>query len=229
MLALATAIGQERASSGRLLSVLASVAGVVVIALGNLGDRSPEGATHCSATSSRSSPLISWGAYLTVGKPLVARYGSLPTLAGTFLVGARARRARSPAATAGGWAAAGRVSPGAWRATGYLVLRAVGRRTALSEPGGIRRLDASHVATFGNISTLLTMLWGHSPLRRATPRRPWRLGGGLIMLGLLGSEPAGRPVGIARRSRLGTADPPPYPPPQGGGFRSPLPPCGERV
>ena len=93
MLALATAIGQERPSSGRLLSVLASMAGVAVIAVGNLGDRSPEGRDALLGDLLEVFAVISWGAYLTVGKPLVARYGSLPTLAGTFLVGAAARPA----------------------------------------------------------------------------------------------------------------------------------------
>ena len=31
--------------------------------------------------------VASWGGYITVNKPLVARYGSLTVLAGTFLAG----------------------------------------------------------------------------------------------------------------------------------------------
>ncbi len=215
VLALATAIGQERPSSGRLLSVLASMAGVAVIALGNLGDRSPEGRDALLGDLLEVFAVISWGAYLTVGKPLVARYGSLPTLAGTFLVGA-ALDAPIAAATAGGWAALGAVSPGAWRALGYLVLvPSVGG--LLFQNLALRRLDASQVATFGNVSTLLTMLWGHLLFgERLTPALA--LGGGLVMLGLLGaSRPAGR---SASPDGLASARPTPHPtlPHKGGGF-----------
>ena len=192
VLALATAIGQERPSSGRLMSVLASMAGVAVIALGNLGDRSPEGRDALLGDLLEVFAVTSWGAYLTVGKPLVARYGSLPALAGTFLVGA-ALDLPIAAATTGDWAALGSVSPVAWRALGYLVL-IPSIAGLLFQNLALRRLDASQVATFGNVAPLLTMLWGYLLFgERLTPALA--LGGGLVMLGLLGaSRPVGRPA-----------------------------------
>jgi drug/metabolite transporter (DMT)-like permease len=191
VLALATAIGQERPSSGRLMSVLASMAGVTVIALANLGDRSPEGRNALLGDLLEVFAVISWGAYLTVGRPLVTRYGSLPTLAGTFLVGAGLDLPIA-AMTTGDWAALGSVPSEGWWALAYLALvPSVGG--LLFQNLALRRLDASQVATFGNASTVLTMLWGHLLFgERLTPALA--LGGGLIMLGLLGAT---RPVGRA--------------------------------
>jgi drug/metabolite transporter (DMT)-like permease len=190
VLALATMIGQERPSSGRLFGVLASVVGVAVIALGNLGDRSPAGRDALLGDLLEVFAVTSWGAYLTVGKPLVARYGSLPALAGTFLVGA-ALDAPIALATTGAWSALAGVSRGAWWALGYLVF-VPSIAGLLFQNLALRRLDASQVATFGNVAPLLTMLWGHLLLdERLTPALA--LGGGLVMLGLLGaSRPAGR-------------------------------------
>lgn len=190
VLALATMIGQERPSSGRLFGVLASVAGVAVIALGNLGDRSPEGRVALLGDLLEVFAVASWGAYLTVGKPLVERYGSLPTLAATFLVGA-ALDLPIAAATTGDWAALAGVSSRAWWALGYLVF-IPSIAGLLFQNLALRRLDSSQVATFGNVAPLLTMLWGHLLLdERLT--LALALGGGLVMLGLLGaSRPAGR-------------------------------------
>ena len=190
VLALATAIGQERPSSGRLLGVLASIAGVAVIAIGNLGDRTPEGRDALLGDLLEVFAVISWGAYLTVGKPLVARYGSLPTLAGTFLVGAALDL--PIAAATGNWAALEGVSTGAWMALGYLALVA-SIAGLFFQNLALSRLDSSQVATFGNVAPLLAMLWGHLLLdERLTPALA--LGGALVMLGLLGaSRPAGRP------------------------------------
>lgn len=192
VLALATAIGQERPSSGRLMSVLASMAGVAVIALANLGDRTPEGRDALLGDFLEVFAVTSWGAYLTVGKPLVTRYGSLPTLAGTFLVGALLDLPIA-AATTGDLAALGSVPPEGWWALGYLAL-VPSIAGLLFQNLALRRLDASQVATFGNASTVLTMLWGHLLFgERLTPALA--LGGGLIMLGLLGaSRPAGPPI-----------------------------------
>jgi drug/metabolite transporter (DMT)-like permease len=191
VLALATAIGQERLSPGRLFSVVTSVAGVAVIALGNLGDVSNESRDAMLGDLLEVFAVIAWGGYIIASKPLIARYGSLPTLAGTFLVGAMLDL---PIAVATGrWDTLGGVSPTAWMALVYLVLVA-SIAGLLFQNLALSRLDASQVATFGNLSTLLTMLWGHLLFNeRLTPALA--LGGGLVMLGLLGaSRPAGRPT-----------------------------------
>ena len=87
VLALACLLGQERLTRARLAGVLASVAGVAVIGLGSLRQSGPAGAGATGATCWEVGAVTSWGAYLTVNKPLVARYGAIPTLVGTFLVG----------------------------------------------------------------------------------------------------------------------------------------------
>jgi drug/metabolite transporter (DMT)-like permease len=197
VLALATAIGQERPSSGRLLSVLASVAGVVVIALGNLGDTSAEGRDVMFGDLLEVFAVTSWGAYIIVSKPLVARYGPLPALAGTFLVGVVLDL--PIAAATGRWTALEGISTGAWLALGYLaVVASIGG--LLFQNLALGRLDASQVATFGNVAPLLTMAWGHLLFgERLTPALA--LGGGLIMLGLLGAtRPLGRPAVAAEPS-----------------------------
>jgi drug/metabolite transporter (DMT)-like permease len=191
VLALATLIGQERPSSGRLFSVMASVAGVAVVALGNLGDMTAEGRDTMLGDLLEVAAVTSWGGYMIASKPLVARYGSLPTLAATFLVGTALDL--PIAAMTGRWATLGGVSTVAWLALGYLVVvTSIGG--LLFQNLALSRLDASQVATFGNVAPLLTMAWGHLLFgERLTPALA--LGGGLIMLGLLGaSRPAGRPA-----------------------------------
>lgn len=97
---LAWVLGHEALDLGRLWGVLASIAGVAVIGLGNLWEES-----GTSPAESRSIMLadllligavVSWGAYLTLSKPLVARYGALPVLAGTLSSSAVCSSCRSP-------------------------------------------------------------------------------------------------------------------------------------
>ncbi len=171
--------------------MLASVAGVAVIALGDLGDGSNEGRDAMLGDLLEVFAVIAWGGYIIASKPLVARYGSLPTLAGTFLVGAVLNL--PIAAATGRWDTLGNVSPTAWMALAYLV-PVPSVCGLLFQNLSLGRLDASQVTTFGNLWTLLTMVWGHLLFdERLTPALA--LGGGLIMLGLLGaSRPAGRVV-----------------------------------
>jgi drug/metabolite transporter (DMT)-like permease len=162
-----------------------------VIALGNLGDVSNESRDAMLGDLLEVFAVIAWGGYMIASKPLVARYGSLPTLAGTFLLGAVLDL---PIAVATGrWSTLENVSPTAWMALVHLVLVA-SIAGLLFQNLALGRLDASQVATFGNLSTLLTMLWGHLLFdERLTPALA--LGGGLVMLGLLGaSRPIGRPA-----------------------------------
>ena len=188
VLALATALRQERLSASRLLGVLASVAGLVVIALGNLGDRSPAGRDVLLGDLLLVGAVTSWGAYITLGKPLAARYGSLPTLAGTFLVGGLLNLPVA-LATSGSWTTLASVSPRAWVALIYLTL-VVSILGLLFQNLALARLDASQVATFGNASPLLTMVWGNLLFaERLTPTLAF--GGALILLGVVGtSRPA---------------------------------------
>ena len=190
VLALATAIGQERLTPGRLFSVVASVAGVAVIALGNLGDVSNESRDAMLGDLLEVFAVIAWGGYMIASKPLVARYGSLPTLAGTFLLGAAAR----PADRRGDWSmghARGRLADGVDGA-GVPRARGVDRRAALPEPGAgsARREPGRDVRQ--PLDPADDAL-GPPALRREADAG-LALGGGLVMLGLLG---ASRPVGRA--------------------------------
>ncbi len=192
VLALASAIGQERLTAGRLVGVILSVAGLVIIALGNLGDATAAGRDVLVGDLILIGAVASWGAYLTVSKPLIARYGSLPALAGTFLVGA-ALDLPVAAWSASSWTSLSAVSPTVWAALAYmtLVITVLG---LLFQNLAMDRLDASQVATFGNLAPLLTMAWGYLLFgERLTAGLA--VGGGLILLGLFGtSRPSGRPA-----------------------------------
>jgi drug/metabolite transporter (DMT)-like permease len=199
VLVLATAIGQERLTVGRLFGVLASVVGLCVIALGNLRDTSAAGRDFLLGDFILIGAVISWGAYLTVGKPLVARYGSLPVLAATFLVGSLLDLPIA-AWTYGSWPPLAGISIRSWAALGYLSL-IVSILGLLFQNLSLRRLDASQVATFGNLSPLLTIVWCHLLLgERITPMLA--VGGALILVGVFGTSPPSRrplvaPVGSA--------------------------------
>jgi drug/metabolite transporter (DMT)-like permease len=187
VLALAVALGQERLVPGRLLGVLASVAGVAVIALGSLRQAGPAGADAWRGDLLLVGAVASWGAYLTVNKPLVARHGSLPTLAGTFLVGSLLQLPIAAASWPWGTALSA-ASPVAWRAVAHLML--VVSIVGLScQNRALRRFDASHVAAVGNMAPLLTVCWGIWLLHE--PMTPWLALGGLLTLG--GIVCAGRP------------------------------------
>src|SRR5207248_8874623 len=81
----------EKRNLGRLWGVLASIAGVLVIGLGNVwsGNSSSPGVARdvMLADFLLVGAVASWGAYLTLSKPLISRHGAIPVLAGTFLVG----------------------------------------------------------------------------------------------------------------------------------------------
>ncbi len=191
VLGLATAIGQERMTMGRLLGVVASVAGLLVIAAGNVRDATSTGRDVLLGDLILIGAVTSWAAYLTVGKPLIARYGSLPVLAGTFLVGGLLHL---PVAvwTSGSWTPLSGVSPRAWFALVHLTL-VVSILGLLFQNLALARLDASQVATFGNLSPLLTIVWGNLLFgERLTPALAF--GGVLILLGLLGTTRPARRV-----------------------------------
>jgi drug/metabolite transporter (DMT)-like permease len=190
VLLLATALRQERMTADRLLGVLASVAGVVVIGLGNLIHGSPEGGAVLRGDLLLVGAVTSWGAYLTVSKPLVARHGALPTLAATFLLGAvfalpialvTLPREPFPAA-----------SRSAWMGLAYLILVVTVLGLAFQNQA-LRRLDASQVATAGNAASILAVVWGVWLFRE--PVTPALLMGAALTLGgiLWTGRPAPQP------------------------------------
>ncbi|WP_165226496.1 DMT family transporter [Aquisphaera insulae] len=183
---LAWAIGEEALDLGRLWSVLASIAGVLVIGLGNAwgGDGGTPEQTRSVMIADLLlvGAVISWGAYLTLSKPLITRYGALPVLAGTFLLGCLMELPIA-AATMPHWLPTlGRVSTSAWVCLGLLGLFITPVNLALQNLS-LRRLDASQVATFSNVAPVLTVVWGvwffHERLSPALI-----VGGALTLLGV---------------------------------------------
>jgi drug/metabolite transporter (DMT)-like permease len=158
VLLLATALGQERLVMNRLMGVLASVAGVAVIALDGLWRGGAGGRATLQGDLLLVGAVASWGAYLTASKPLIARHGPLTTLVGTFLVGALLH-APVAAVTAPGWTPLSEASPAAWWGLAYLTLIVTVVGLAFQNMA-MRRFDASQVATFGNAAPLLTVAWG---------------------------------------------------------------------
>lgn len=188
VLLLAVALAQERLTRARLVGVLLTVAGGGVIALGSLSGGSQ------SSEALRGDLLLvgavaSWGAYLTVNKPLVVRYGSLPVLAGTFLVGA-ALDLPLAAWSLRDWSGLRSASPAAWWGLAHLALIVTVIGLACQNQA-LRRLDASQVATVGNAAPLLTVIWGVWLLGESvTPALA--LGGALVLAGILWTQQAER-------------------------------------
>jgi drug/metabolite transporter (DMT)-like permease len=158
VLLLATVLGQERLAPDRLAGILASVSGVVVIGLGDLWHGGSAGQEALRGDLLLVAAVGSWGAYLTVSKPLIARHGALPALAGTFLLGSLLDLPIA-LATCPSWPALTRASPVAWRGLAYLTLVVTVLGLAF-QSRALRRLDASQVATFGNAAPVLTVVWG---------------------------------------------------------------------
>ena len=158
VLALACLLKQERLTRGRLIGVAATVAGVALIALENVGKAGVAGRDALRGDLLEVGAVIAWGAYLTVNKPLVARHGALPVLAATFVVGS-ALDLPIALASAPGWSGLAGVSASAWLGLAYLAL-VVSVFGLAFQNLAMRSFDASQVATFGNISPLLTVGWG---------------------------------------------------------------------
>lgn len=189
VLGLATWLGQERFRRDRLMGVVLSVLGVVVIGAGNLAARrgGAAGASAFWGDLLLVGAVVSWGGYLTVNKPLVARHGSLPTLAGTFLVGTliylpfAGWSLRDASLAASGWA---------WGSLIYLAL-VVSIVGLACQNLALKSLDASQVATVGNLAPLLTIVWGVVLLGESVTST-LAVGGALTLTGALW---AGRPAG----------------------------------
>jgi drug/metabolite transporter (DMT)-like permease len=158
----AWALRLERPDRARLWGVLASVSGIAVIGVGNLWDGGKGAATDVRSVAVGDLLLVgavlSWGAYITLSKPLIVKHGALPVLAGTFLAGSALTM---PAAlwTMPGWPPAHQISMSSWLALGYLSLIVTPLGQACQNLA-LHRLDASQVATYSNASPLLTVIWG---------------------------------------------------------------------
>jgi drug/metabolite transporter (DMT)-like permease len=141
--------------------VLASVAGVCLIGIGSVWHGgSPPAETRATMLADLLliGAVLSWGGYLTVSKPLVMRHGSLPVLTATFLVGALLdlpiAMIASPTIPD-----LSRITPAAWIALAILTLIITPVNLACQNLA-MRRLDASQVANFSNVSPILTVVWG---------------------------------------------------------------------
>jgi drug/metabolite transporter (DMT)-like permease len=184
VLILAWMLGHEKLEIRRLWGVLASIAGVAVIGLGNLwgaSARTPsEAHSIMLADFLLVGAVLSWGAYLTLSKPLIIRYGPLAVLAGTFLVGFLLEVPVALVTMQGWLPMLSRSSVSAWISLAILSLVVTPLNLALQNLS-LRRLDASQVATFSNVAPVLTVVWGvwlfHEVLS------PTLIAGGLLVLG----------------------------------------------
>jgi drug/metabolite transporter (DMT)-like permease len=161
VLLLAWTLRMERPDLGRLWGVLASVAGVCIIGVGSAwhgGVPPHEIRATMLADLLLIGAVLSWGGYITVSKPLVMRHGSLPVLTATFLVGALLDLPLALIASPE-IPELSRVTPSAWIALAVLTLFITPVNLA-SQNLAIRRLDASQVANFSNVSPILTVAWG---------------------------------------------------------------------
>jgi drug/metabolite transporter (DMT)-like permease len=160
---LAWALGQERLDLRRLWGVLASIAGVAVIGLGNFwwgsGGTPAETRSVLLADLLLVGAVLSWGGYLTLSKPLINRYGALPVLAGTFLVGCLLEVPIALATLPGWLPMIGQASRTAWISLAILSFFITPVNLGLQNLS-LRRLDASQVATFSNVAPVLTVVWG---------------------------------------------------------------------
>jgi drug/metabolite transporter (DMT)-like permease len=163
VLLLAWGMRLERPDLNRLWGVLTSVAGIVVIGLGNLWEQGPStsGAIQSNvllADLLLVGAVLSWGGYIVVSKPLIVRHGAIPVLAGTFMAGcllaAPVAILMSP-----GLPPLARVSTSTWIALAFLSLFVTPFGWAYQNMA-LRRLDASQVATLSNVSPILTVIWG---------------------------------------------------------------------
>lgn len=179
---LASAIGQERLDPARLVGVLACVLGVALIGLDSLWRGGAAGQSTFRGDLFLVGAVVSWGAYLTASKQLIARHGALNALAGTFLVGALLH-VPVALATMPGWPPLSRASASAWWGLAYLTLFVTVFALAFQNLA-MKRLDASQVATFGNVAPLLTIAWGVWLFGESvTP--PLIVGGALTIGGIL--------------------------------------------
>ncbi len=205
VLLLASGLGQERLTIERIIGVALSMVGVALIATENLGKAGAAGRDAVRGDLLEVAAVIGWGAYMTVNKPLVARHGALPVLAATFLLGALLDLPVA-LATLPSWPPLGQASSSAWLGLAYMA-------TVISVGGlafqnlSMRYFEASQVATFGNVSPLLTVVWGYFLFdERIAPIAI--VGGTLVMVGILwASRPSRRTIPQVEATPLRRAEP----------------------
>lgn len=193
---LAWILGHEPLDLSRLGAILISIAGVLVIGLGNI--LGADAATSPAQTHNVMiadflliGAVITWGGYVALSRPLVVRHGALPTLAGAFLMGCLLQLPIA-ALTVPHWAPQVRAaSTSAWVCLAVLALAITPINLALQNLA-LRRLDASQVAAFSNVAPVLTVVWGvwlfHEALSPAL-----LVGGALTLAGVFWtSRPAPR-------------------------------------
>jgi drug/metabolite transporter (DMT)-like permease len=197
VLGLAVAWGQERLALSRLLGILACVAGVMIIGLDSLWRSDARGTGAWRGDLLLIGAVGSWGGFLTVNKPLVARHGPLTALVGTFLLGALLELPIA-LATIPTWRPLGEVAPSGWWALAHLTLVASVCGLACQNQA-LRWFDASQVAAANNAAPLLTVLWGAWLLGESvTPAVV--LGGVLTLSGVVWANRAGKAIiATARR------------------------------
>jgi drug/metabolite transporter (DMT)-like permease len=186
VLLLAWSLRLERTDKRRLWGVLTSVLGVAVIGLGNAwagaGGSVAQERSVVLADCLLVGAVLSWGAYVTVSKPLIGRHGAMPVLALTFLVGSvmEVPVAMMSSADLAGF---GEISATSWAALAVLALFITPVNLACQNLA-LERLDASEVANFGNVSPVLTVLWGVWLIGEAvTPALV--VGGALTLVGIM--------------------------------------------
>jgi drug/metabolite transporter (DMT)-like permease len=162
VLLLAWALRLERPDMRRLWGVVTSVLGVAVIGVGNAlsgGNGSVADARSVVlADCLLIGAVLSWGSYVTVSKPLIMRHGAMPVLAATFLIGSLMQVPVAVLSSAN-WPSFAGISPSSWLALAVLALFITPVNLACQNLA-LKRLDASEVANFSNVSPVLTVLWG---------------------------------------------------------------------
>jgi len=152
----------ERVDLGRLGGVLASVVGIALVGLGSLLDSQSQSAGDGRAVVLADALLIgaviSWGLYVAASKPLVQRHGAIATLAATFLIGGW-MCVPMALATRQSWPPLSSFSSLSWLTLLFLAVFATPVSQACQNLA-MKRMDASQVANFSNLSPLLTVIWG---------------------------------------------------------------------
>lgn len=180
VLMMAVAWRHERMSLARLLGVLVCVLGASVIALGGMGKAGPAGRSTLYGDLLLVGAVVSWAAYLTLNRRLLLRHPALPVLSTTFILGALFCVPFAAVSMHEWPLQLSRAHAPAWLGMLHLTLVASLVGLALQNVA-LRRFEASHVAAVGNLSPVLTVLWGVALLGESIS--PALVVGGLLTLG----------------------------------------------